>query len=119
MPPGRPSKRARSRRVAPDAAAGGVPVGGLVNAVLKSLLTVPASSTEQLEHEWPELIGPPFAAHCRPGRLLNGELTVFVDSSVWLSELQRVGHGEMLAKLQARLGRQQVRRLRFCPDPGR
>jgi predicted nucleic acid-binding Zn ribbon protein len=67
--------------------------------------------------EWPALVGKAVAAHCRPGRLEKGELTVFVDSSVWLNELVRYSRQQLLSNLQAKFGRNEVRSVRVQLDP--
>ena len=71
----------------------------------------------ELESAWASVVGAAVAAHTRPGRYQNGYLTVFVDSSAWLSELSRYGQKEMLGKLQARFGGNNVRSIRLQPDP--
>lgn len=73
----------------------------------------------RLAEEWPALVGTVIAAHTRPGRVMGQTLVVFVDSSVWLSELKRFGQAQMLAKLQERFGAEKIRSLRFQPDPDR
>ena len=42
-----------------------------------------------LQEEWESIVGSAVAAHTRPGRLVEGLLTVFVDSAVWLDQLKR------------------------------
>lgn len=73
---------------------------------------------EKLEGAWPDIVGVAVAKHTRPGRMENAKLTVFVDSSVWLSELSRYGRREILAKLQERFGARRIRNLSLQLDPG-
>jgi predicted nucleic acid-binding Zn ribbon protein len=66
--------------------------------------------------EWEELMGAAVAAHSRPGRIDKGVLFVFVDSSVWLSELQRYSKKKVLAIIRERF-KSGVRDVRFQLDP--
>ncbi len=70
-----------------------------------------------LGSEWAVLAGDAVAAHTRPGQFKDGKLIVFVDSSVWLSELKRYGRKEMLEKLQKRFGRDKIKDLALQMDP--
>lgn len=70
-----------------------------------------------LRDEWPVLVGEDVGRHSRPGRLEGRALTVFVDSAVWLSEIKRFGHGQMLGNLQKRFGAERIASLRLAPDP--
>lgn len=70
-----------------------------------------------LADEWEKLVGKAVTKHTRPGRLEGRTLIVFVDNSVWLSELARYGHREMLANLKKRFGSRRVKSLIFQLDP--
>ena len=65
-----------------------------------------------LLEKWSTAVGSGIAAHTRPGRLINKELTIFVDSSPWLSELQRCAKKELLNKLQSVYGRDVIQVIR-------
>jgi predicted nucleic acid-binding Zn ribbon protein len=65
---------------------------------------------------WPGIAGPEVARHTRPGRVNGTELTVFVDNSVWLSELHRFGRGTLLGKLRAKFGGR-IASLRLAIEP--
>lgn len=69
-----------------------------------------------LARDWLEVVGPAVARHTRPGRMLAGRLVVYVDNSVWLSELARVHRRRMLSNLQARFGKR-IRSLALQLDP--
>ena len=97
---------------------GGVPFGKLLEAMLKSMKLDDQLSMGRIEGEWPTIMGPAVAAHTRPGRLVAGELAVYVDSSVWLSELYR-SRARMLANLQKSYGKDRIRALRLQIDPGK
>ena len=58
-----------------------------------------------LEASWPAIAGPAVAPHSRPGPLRGKTLTVYIDSPVWLNELQRVGRGPLLSRLQEHAGK--------------
>jgi predicted nucleic acid-binding Zn ribbon protein len=70
-----------------------------------------------LSAEWPTLVGEAVSRHTRPGRLERGELRVFVDSAVWLSELKRWGGPKVLSNLTRRFGPSRIRAVRFEMDP--
>ena len=97
---------------------GGVPFGKLLETVLKSMKLADQLSMGRIEGEWPKIMGPAVAAHTRPGRLIAGELAVYVDSSVWLSELHR-SRARMLANVQKAYGAKRIRSLRLQIDPGK
>ena len=73
----------------------------------------------RLAGEWARYAGAPVAAHTRPGSFdkTAGTLCVFVDSSVWLSELKRYGQQQLLANLQRDFP--QVKTVRLQADPGK
>ncbi|MDA0578097.1 MAG: DUF721 domain-containing protein, partial [Verrucomicrobia bacterium] len=70
-----------------------------------------------LATEWPHLVGNDVARHTRPAGLERRVLLVYVDSSVWLSELQRFGQKQILTNLQKRFGQDCVPALRLRLDP--
>ena len=75
----------------------------------------------RLKKEWAAIVGEANAAHCVPGRLDNGCLTIFVDSAVWRYELERQAGGRLLRNVQERVGASVVRKvlLRLDPDATR
>ncbi len=98
-------------------AEGGVPFGKALEAMLKTMKLDDQLRMGRLETEWPKVMGTTVAAHTRPGRLNGDDLTVFVDSSVWLGELHR-SRARMLANLQKAFGKNRIRTLRLQIDPG-
>jgi hypothetical protein len=72
---------------------------------------------ETLTQEWGAIVGNAVGTHTRPGRVEGTQLTVFVDSSVWLNELKRYGEKQMLKNLQSRLGVGRIRKIRLQLDP--
>jgi predicted nucleic acid-binding Zn ribbon protein len=110
--------RRRPLEASPDQ--GGIPMSAVVRAFMKSLRLEETAELRPLEQDWAALAGPRWAPHTRPGPLdPAGTLTVFVDHSLWLSELQRTGQAQLLAALQGRYGKTRIRGLRLRLDPGR
>ncbi len=93
-------------------------IGRLIGPLLKTIKLEEQSRLGVLVEKWEAAMGKAVAAHTRAGRLMNGELTVFVDSSVWLSELQRYAQREMLANLQKAFGAETIHKVRLQLDPG-
>jgi predicted nucleic acid-binding Zn ribbon protein len=89
-----------------------------VSAVMKRLGLEERLWMTTIETEWPELVGEAVAKHTRPGTLESGRLVVFVDSSVWLSEIRRYGMSQMLSNLRNRYGARRVRSVVLRLDPG-
>jgi predicted nucleic acid-binding Zn ribbon protein len=72
-----------------------------------------------LINEWESLVGPQVAKHTRAGRLERKILHIFVDHSVWLSDLSRYGQRQIIENLQKRFGADIIKgiRLQLDPDP--
>ena len=94
------------------------PLGTFIPQLMKRLGLAEQHWVGRLEEAWPGLVGDAVAGHTRPGRLEHGVLVVFVDSSVWLSELSRYGRGEMLASVRRRFGSRKISNIRLQLDPG-
>lgn len=61
---------------------------------------------------WPQVVGERVAKHSQPYRLVNGLLTVRVDSSPWVSELVHM-QPKILAAIQKTCPEGGIRDLRF------
>lgn len=96
----------------------GAPIAGLVAALMGRLQAPGASRLTELAGAWPALVGGAVAAHSRPGRLDGPRLTVYVDNSMWLSELERTWKKTVLARVQEKLGPSVVQSILFRIDPG-
>lgn len=59
---------------------------------------------------WGEIVGADLAAHCRPVKLTDGELTIEAESTAWATQI-RLLSGPLLARIQAEVGRDIVRRI--------
>jgi predicted nucleic acid-binding Zn ribbon protein len=88
-----------------------------VENVLKRMGLVHAAWASEIADAWPSIAGTQLAKHSRPGTLQGAELTVYVDSSVWLNELQRYGLAALLRNVQEYAGEGKVRRVRLQLDP--
>ena len=97
---------------------GGIPLAKLLAPILKTLRLEESRSVNHLQERWEATMGKAVASHTRPGVLSNGDLTVYVDSSPWLSELKRYASGEMLSNLQKAFGKNVIRSVRLQIDPG-
>lgn len=93
------------------------PIGAMVPRIMKKIGLADQHWLEELAAEWAGLVGEAVAKHTRPGRFQAKELTVFVDSSVWLNELSRYGRKEMLAKLEQRFGDRDIKSVNLKLDP--
>jgi predicted nucleic acid-binding Zn ribbon protein len=60
---------------------------------------------------WDALVGADVAAHCRPERLIDGELVLVAESTAWATQLRLLTR-PLLARLRAELGEGVVTRLR-------
>lgn len=96
---------------------GGVTMAAGVENVLKRMGLSHAAWAAEIADAWPSIAGNQVAKHTRPGTLQGADLTVYVDSSVWLSELQRYGLGALLKNVQQYAGTGKVRRVRLQLDP--
>jgi predicted nucleic acid-binding Zn ribbon protein len=59
---------------------------------------------------WEQLVGADLAAHCRPIRLADAELTIEAESTAWATQLRGLS-GRLLARIGAEVGRDVVRRI--------
>lgn len=92
-------------------------VASALNAILQKVGQERAPLGTKLERNWKALVGASVAAHTRPGRLTSdGALIIFVDSSVWLSELSRM-KTRMLSRLQEQLKTESLKTLILRIDP--
>jgi predicted nucleic acid-binding Zn ribbon protein len=95
-----------------------VSVSNVVPSLMKKLGIEDLHWLNTLEDDWPAIVGDAVAKHTCPGTLADANLIVFVDSSVWMSELTRYGKGKMLENLQERFGKGRIKTigLRLNPD---
>jgi predicted nucleic acid-binding Zn ribbon protein len=60
--------------------------------------------------DWEKVAGADVAAHCRPVKLENGELTVEAESTAWATQLRLLA-GRLLGRIAAEVGSGVVRKL--------
>ncbi|MBN2301224.1 MAG: DUF721 domain-containing protein [Lentisphaerae bacterium] len=95
-----------------------IAVGSAISALMKKLGIEDNLRMRHIEDDWADIVGGAVAQHTRPGKLEGGNLVVFVDSSVWLSELSRYGRDDMLANLRQKFGDRKIKSISLQPDPG-
>ena len=100
---------------APDA--GALPIGSLIPEVFKGMKLDAHAQVARIAAVWPEIVGPQLAANTQPAHLDNRLLTVFVSHPAWLFELRGAPAAEILARLQARFGKNEIMNIRWSIDP--
>ena len=106
-----------SKYQAAAVADGGIPIGKLIGPLLKTIKLDEQCRLSVLEEKWEKTLGKVIATHTRPGLLSSKILTIFIDSSPWLSELRRM-QKDILVKLQREFGADLITSLRLQLDPG-
>ncbi len=71
----------------------------------------PATTLARVQELWERALGPAIAGSARPTAARDGVLTVICESAVWAQELDLMG-SELVARLNAELGEDTLRRLR-------
>lgn len=94
------------------------PIARAISPVIKSIIRSDEPDLEKIEQKWESIVGKDAVAHCKPGKIEHGALTIFVDSTVWLNELKRYRKKIILARLQNFLGRDKMSAVIFRLDPG-
>ncbi len=88
-----------------------------INKILKRLEDTQSSLWIRLNNEWEILVGKIVASHARPGKLKDGVLFVYVDSSVWLNELLRTEQKRILSILQKHFGADNIKAIKLLAEP--
>ena len=94
-----------------------VPIRTLIPRLMEKIQENTHLHVEEIQRIWPEKAGPSIAGHARPGALEKGTLIVYVDHSMWLSEIQRNHARILLKRLQTAYPQGSIRRLVFRLDP--
>jgi predicted nucleic acid-binding Zn ribbon protein len=119
--PGRWQVQRERARIAdtrpPSAFADAAPIDGVIAGVLKRLGLESQQWMATLAAGWEGVVGAAVARHTRPGRYDGRALVIFVDNSVWLSEIKRCGTAQILANIQRLSGPGRVSAVRFELDP--
>ena len=101
----------------PASDAGATLLGALIPDALKGMKLAAHAQVSRIAEAWPELVGPQLAANTKPAHLENKLLTVFVSHPMWLFELRGAPAAEILARLQARFGKNEIQNIRWSIDP--
>jgi hypothetical protein len=72
--------------------------GSLLGPVLRQLGIETGVRLEHMKREWQGLFGKPLSLHMSPGRFSEGELLLYVDSPVWIQQLNYYKQ-EIISKL--------------------
>jgi predicted nucleic acid-binding Zn ribbon protein len=59
---------------------------------------------------WDQIVGVDLAAHCRPVKLADGELTIEAESTAWATQIRLLSR-PLLSRIQTEVGREIVRRI--------
>jgi predicted nucleic acid-binding Zn ribbon protein len=77
---------------------------------------MPATLLAEVQRVWPDAAGPALAAAAEPVSERDGVVTIACGSAVWAQELDLLSE-RVCAALNARLGREAVKRLRPVATP--
>lgn len=105
-----------SAPVPPDDGKGVKTIGMILPGILKGIKPRSSGIIFLIEQKWRDIAGR-FAGHSRPAKVEKGILTVYVDSSAWLSEMSRFGKRDMLLSLDKSIGKDIVTGLSLVLDP--
>ena len=92
-------------------------IGDIIPSLMQKFGMQNSPWVSDLEELWVDVVGTDVARHSRPGQIDGKTLIVFVDNSVWLSELTRYGKARMLANVQKQFGKKRVSEIRLRLDP--
>ncbi|MBF0138670.1 MAG: DUF721 domain-containing protein [Magnetococcales bacterium] len=91
---------------------GFVPVGDVVANMSTLFADHPRARAKSLDILWTEVVGEQVARHSQPERFTKGQMTVRVDSSVWVTQLLHM-KPQLLASLLKASPESKIRDLRF------
>jgi predicted nucleic acid-binding Zn ribbon protein len=89
------------------------PISELTARVLQGMGLDRKRSEAEIVRVWNQLLDPTITAHAQPTGIRRGTLFVTVDSSVWLDEIVRYRHRQILEQLQTSFGKDFVTRISF------
>jgi len=87
------------------------PLGAAVGDLVSERKWDDALRTAGIPARWEQIVGAEIAAHCRPDRLDDGELTCIAESTAWATQIRLLSR-TILDRLAAEVGPGVVRRLR-------
>ena len=115
-----PARRTRRRPLPPDeqpwSGAGAdrrdpAPLGASLDDLVREQRWEATVRSAGLSSRWDQIVGAEIAAHCRPERLVDGELTCVAESTAWATQI-RLLNRQILERIAAALGTGVVRSLR-------
>jgi predicted nucleic acid-binding Zn ribbon protein len=86
--------------------------GSLVERLVKTRGWQRSKAEATVFANWPRAVGEDIAAHCRPVKLENGELTVEAESTAWATQLRLLA-GRLIAGIAKEVGHNVVTTLRI------
>ena len=90
-----------------------VAIGDVVSAILNNLGIEKRNPQARILKIWNEAVGKDIASHTRPAEIKKGLLIVHVDSSPWMSELNRHYKNTIIGKLRDLTGEEGVKDIKF------
>ncbi|HEX3900563.1 MAG TPA: DciA family protein [Mycobacteriales bacterium] len=87
-------------------------LGGLVGDLVRDRDWQRTLNAAGIEPRWAQIVGEDVAAHCRPDRLVDGELTVIAESTAWATQLRLMSR-QVMSRLTAEVGPGVVTKLRI------
>jgi len=86
------------------------PFGKLLDKLVTSRGWTRPAAEATVFGDWPRVVGADVAAHCRPVKLDNGELTIEAESTAWATQLRLLA-ARLLAGIAAQVGHNVVVKL--------
>ena len=87
-------------------------IGDIVKTVFARIESEKTFSREDVNERWKALVGVSAARHTRPASLRKGVLTVFVDSSGWMQEVN-MRKRKILKQLKSAFGKDRISGIHF------
>jgi predicted nucleic acid-binding Zn ribbon protein len=87
-------------------------IGNVVKGIIKKIEEDRGTGKSAILQRWTEIVGEKAGAHCRPASLRKARLTVTVDSSAWLYELNTKKR-EYLRKIERLFTEETVKEIVF------
>ncbi|HWA66232.1 MAG TPA: DciA family protein [Mycobacteriales bacterium] len=78
-------------------------LGGLVNELVRDRDWERTLTAAGLLPRWAQIVGEDIAAHCKPDRLVDGELTCIAESTAWATQLRLMSR-QLMARIVAEVG---------------
>jgi predicted nucleic acid-binding Zn ribbon protein len=86
------------------------PFGTLLERMMKARGWQKPKAEATVFGEWERVVGADIAAHCRPIKLEDGELTVEAESTAWATQLRMLA-GRLIARIAGEVGHNVVKKL--------